>query len=128
MNFGYGEHLTLPRDPMSIGNMIDQWSFLGKKIYVSFSVPSTGNPVTAASEELIPDIQWSEEQQRIWTEAILLTLLGKRAVRGIFWSCFQDPTAPSDLITGLNSGLVNTQQTLKPAFKHFSAARKNLLQ
>ena len=127
MDFGFGEHLTLPRDPMCIGNMVDQWSFLGKKVYVSFSVPSAGSPI-ASTSELTPELQWSEERQRIWTETLLLTLLGKRTVRGIFWSCLQDTISSSDSMTEANYGLVDIQQFLKPAFKHFSAVRKNLLQ
>ena len=126
IDFGCGNHLTLPRDPMTIGNMIDQWSFLGKKVYVSFSVPSAGNPI-AATSELPPETQWTEERQRIWTESLLLTLLGKRAVRGILWSYLQDPINPSDSMAGANYGLVSVRQTLKSAFQHFAAARKNLL-
>jgi hypothetical protein len=126
MDFGCGEHLTLPRDPMSVSSMVDQWSFLGKKVYVSLSVPSAGNPIATASE-LAPDIQWTEEKQKLWTETLLLALLGKRSVRAIFWSCFRDPIAPSNSSTGFNYGLVNSQRDLKSAFKFFSAARKNLL-
>jgi len=125
MNFGNGAHLTLPRDPMNVGNIIDQWSFLGKKVYVSLSVPSAGNPLAPASE---PEMQWSEERQRVWTETLLLTLLGKRTVRGIFWSCLQDSMMPSNSSVSFDYGLMSKQQTLKPAFKHFFAARKNLLQ
>jgi len=125
MDIGSGSHTTLPRDPMSIGNMIDQWSFLGKKVCVSFSVPSAGNPLATASA-LAPEIQWSEEKQKIWTETLLLTLLGKRSVQGIFWSCLQDTPPPAGVMP-FHYGLLNDQQTLKPAFKHFSAARKNLL-
>jgi hypothetical protein len=123
MDYGYGNNLTLPRDPMSVGNMIDQWSFLGKKVYISLSVPSAGCPILTA-----PEIQWTEETQKNWTEALLLTFLSKRSVRGIFWSCLQDPVVPSDSSSGFNYGLINAQQSLKSAFKHFSAARKNLLQ
>lgn len=126
MDIGCGDHFTLPRDPMSVGNMIDQWSFLGKKVYVSFSVPSAGTPVKTA-QDIAPEFQWSEERQKVWTETLLWTLLGKRTVRGIFWSCLQDTSAPSQSLTECNYGLLNTQQTLKSAFKHFSAARKNLL-
>ena len=126
MNFGNGDYQTLPRDPMCVGNMIDQWSFLGKKVYVSLTVPSAGNPI-ATKLQLSPEMQWSEERQRIWTETLLLTLLSKRKVRGVFWSCLQDPMDSSGSMPGLNSGLINAHQTLKSAFKHFSAARKNLL-
>ena len=127
LDIGFGDHLTLPRDPMNVGNMIDQWSFLGKKIYVSLSVPSAGSPVARASK-LAPEIRWSEEKQKVWTETLLLALFGKRSVRGIFWSCLQDPMEPADSTAGFNYGLLDAQKTLKPAFKHFSAARKNLLQ
>ena len=126
MNFGCGEHLTLPRNPMCVGNMIDQWSFLGKRVYVSLSIPSAGNPITTTAE-LDSETLWSEEKQRIWTETLLLTLLGKRTVRGIFWTYLQDTMTPSDSTAGFNYGLINAQQTLKSAFKHFAAARKNLL-
>ena len=126
INFGSGEHQTLPRGPLCIGNMIDQWSYLGKKIYVSLSVPSAGNPITTKSE-LAPDTQWSEERQRIWTETLLSTFLGKRTVRGIFWSCLQDAAVTSHAGTGIDYGLINAQRVLKSAFKHFSVARKNLL-
>ena len=126
IDVGCGEHLTLPRDPMSVGNMIDQWSFLGKKLFVSLSVPSAGYPI-ATSSELAPELQWTEERQRVWTEMLLLTLLGRRMVRGIFWSCLQDPIVPSNVSSGFDYGLLNAQRTLKSAFKHFAAIRKNLL-
>lgn len=127
IDFGSGEHMTFPRDPMTVGNMIDQWSYLGKKIYVSLSIPSEGSPFGSASDPS-QTMPWTEEVQRNWTETLLLTLLGKRSVKGIFWSCLQDPTDPAESMPENNYGLINAQQTLKPAFKHFAAARKNLLQ
>ena len=127
IDIGCGDHLTLPRDPMCVGNMIDQWSFLGKKIYVSLSVPSAGDSIATVAE-LASETQWSEESQRIWTETLLLTLLSKRMVRGIFWSCLQDPIIPGNFAAGFDYGLISVRQTLKPASKHFAALRKNLLQ
>ena len=127
MDFGCGEHRTLPRDPISVGSMIDQWSFLGKKLYVSLSVPSDGNLFEPALESS-PKMTWSEERQRTWTETLLLTLLGKHSVQGIFWSCLQDPKVPAKSTSECNYGLINAQQALKPAFKHFAAAQKKLLQ
>ena len=126
MNFGRGDHLTLPRDPMTVGNMVDQWSFLGKKVYVSFSIPSAGSPL-GISQTRTPELQWSEELQKIWTETMLLVFLGKRTVRGIFWSCMQDPVVSQPSPTESHYGLLNAQQSLKSAFKHFATARKNLL-
>ncbi|MCL2005598.1 MAG: hypothetical protein FWG73_05475 [Planctomycetaceae bacterium] len=127
MDFGFDYRQTFPRDPMSIGNMIDHWSFLGKKVYVSLSIPSAGTPITR-NQELPSEAPWSLERQRTWTEMLLLTFLGKRAVRGIFWTCMSDPARPSDFATEYDYGLLDSHQVLKPAFRHFRAVRKNLLQ
>jgi len=156
MDFGAGNYQTLPRSPICVGNMIDQWSYLGKKLYISFSVPSTGFPLVTESlvtgamvtgtdtttSELLSEMRWTEERQRLWTETLLSTFLSKRTVRGIFWSCLHDSVTVSDstaecdngLINAshinadsINAGRLNAEQTFKPAFKHFTAARKNLL-
>jgi hypothetical protein len=126
IDFGCGEHRTLPRDPMSVGSVIDQWSFLGKKVYISFSIPSAGNPL-ATTSALPQNMQWSEEGQRIWTETLLLTFLSKRSVRGIFWSYLKDSTTSSGVALDGDCGLISTQQALKSAFKHFVAIRKNVV-
>ncbi|MDR0521605.1 MAG: beta-galactosidase [Planctomycetaceae bacterium] len=127
MNFGGGEYLTLPRDPVSIGNMVDQWSFLGKKMLVSISVPSAGN-ILSVPFESGRGLQWSDELQRQWTETLLTTLLGKRLVQGIFWSRLQDGGHLPDNREGeIGCGLVSSNLELKPAVHHFRAATKALL-
>jgi hypothetical protein len=130
INFGFDEHSTLPRDPMAVSNVIDQWSFLGKKIYVMLSVPSSA---TDFDQSIPPEYQWSEGLQQFWTGTLLKTILGKRAVQGIFWTLLQDTDENSEDTKSLNttiipfSGLIDSQRILKLAFKHFTALRKSIL-
>lgn len=134
LHFGLDGRSTLPRDPMAVGAMLDQWGFLGKKIYVSFSVPSSGGSnSTGPGGELPPEIQWSEGLQQYWTESLLKTLLGKRMVQGIFWTPLQDAEESADdtkslePFTSSDSGLIDSHRVLKLAFKHFVAARQSIL-
>jgi hypothetical protein len=119
MNFGFDDRSTLPRDPMSISNMIDQWSFLGKKVFISLSVPSGTD-----SPETDPVYHWSEQQQQVWTEMLLKTILGKRMVHGILWTPLQDPAEPGPQHY---RGLIDSQHVLKSAFKHFTHIRQTML-
>ncbi|MCL2744625.1 MAG: beta-galactosidase [Planctomycetaceae bacterium] len=116
LNFGLDSNSTFPRDPMSINSMLDQWSFLGKRVYVTISVPGGGSDASQAG------FQWTDELQRHWTEMLLTLLMGKRSVRGIFWSVLQDDAE------GINrSGLIYSSRALKPAFHQFAEVNNTLL-
>jgi hypothetical protein len=127
LNFGLDDNSTLPRDLMSISNMLDQWSFLGKKVYVMISVPGSGN-----SEASQAGFQWTDELQRSWTESLIALLIGKRAVRGIFWSVLQGESEQrgseqDSAEPVLRSGLINSSRALKPAFHQFAEISDTLL-
>ncbi|MDR3198606.1 MAG: hypothetical protein LBU34_12130 [Planctomycetaceae bacterium] len=135
INFGFNSRSTLPRDPMAVSHMIDQWSFLGKKVYVTISVPSaSGTDMTGIDQVIPPEYQWSEGLQQIWTEILLRTILGKRMVQGIFWTLLQDTggenpedTKSLDMDSVPFTGLIDSQRVLKLAFKHFVSLRQSLL-
>lgn len=135
LNFGLGVHSTLPRDPMSVGNMIDQWSFLGKKVFVSLSVPSAVSDIADDLDKSIAaELRWSEGLQQYWTESLVMTLLGKRMVQGIFWTPLKDTASavPGDTKTldpyaAPSSGLIDASNTLKMAFKQFASIKKTYL-
>ncbi|MDR2116876.1 MAG: hypothetical protein LBP87_10910 [Planctomycetaceae bacterium] len=134
INFGFNSRSTLPRDPMAVSNMIDQWSFLGKKVYVTMSVPSgAGSDTTDIDQSIPPEYQWSEGLQQFWTEILLRTILGKRMVQGIFWTLLQDTyenqedTKSLDMDSVPFTGLIDSQRVLKLAFKHFVSLRKSIL-
>lgn len=134
LHFGLDEHATLPRDPVAIGTMIDHWSFLGKKVYVSLSVPSNiGNDPFGLGKAIPPELQWSDQFQRQWTEILLSMFLGKRMVQGVFWTPLQDgdenpeDTRSIEPLTTPFSGLIDSSRSLKPAFKKFIDLRRDLL-
>lgn len=134
INFGFDDRSTFPRDPMSVGSMIDQWSFLGKKVYVAFSVPSmVGGDSIDVEQALEPEYQWSEGLQQYWTETLLRMMLGKRSVGGIFWSSLQDPpddvedTKTPELAGATFGGLIDSNCVTKLAFRQFEAVRKSML-
>ncbi len=134
MNLGFDSRCTLPRDPMSISDMFEHWGMLGKKVYASFSVPSSardgffGKPMPASEE-----FQWSEGLQQIWTDLLLRILLARRSVHGIFWRQLQDTVANSESMQFLApdksfcEGLIDSQRVLKLAFKHFVSLRESVL-
>ncbi|MDR0705083.1 MAG: beta-galactosidase [Planctomycetaceae bacterium] len=134
INFGFNNRSTLPRDPMAVSSMIDQWSFLGKKVYVTISVPSAiGSDAAEIDQSIPPEYQWSEGLQQFWTEILLKTILGKRMVHGIFWTLLQDTNENSEDTKSLEmesipfTGLIDSQRVLKLAFKHFVSLRKSIL-
>lgn len=134
LNFGLSDQSTYPRDPMTVSNMIDQWSFLGKKVYVSLSVPSgVSSDPNDPDRAVAPELQWSEGLQQYWTEALISTLMGKRMVQGIFWTSLQDEeeslddTKSLDILQSPYSGLIDSSNVVKLAFKQFVAAKINLV-
>ncbi|MDR0337556.1 MAG: beta-galactosidase [Planctomycetaceae bacterium] len=135
INFGFNNRSTLPRDPMAVSTMIDQWSFLGKNVYVTLSIPSAASAeMTEIDQAIPPEYQWSEGLQQFWTEIMLKTILGKRTVRGIFWTLLQDTNENLEDTKSLDmdlvpfTGLIDSQRVLKLAFKHFIFLRQTILQ
>ncbi|MDR1964190.1 MAG: beta-galactosidase [Planctomycetaceae bacterium] len=134
INFGFNSRSTLPRDPMAVSSMIDQWSFLGKKVYVTLSVPSAiGADFSDIDQSIPPEYHWSEGLQQFWTEILLKTILGKRTVQGIFWTLLQDANENQEDTKSLEmesipfGGLIDSQRVLKLAFKHFVSLRQSML-
>ncbi|MDR1479863.1 MAG: hypothetical protein LBJ00_13095 [Planctomycetaceae bacterium] len=129
MNFGTDNRSTLPRDPVTIGNMVDQWGFLGKKVYVSITVPSSTSGDPLDSEKLQVK-QWSETMQQDWVNLLLNTLLGRRVVQGVFWGILQDVNDDCEDTKVIEpyevpfAGLIDSTRALKPAFQNFIAAKK----
>ncbi len=131
INFGFGRLSTFPRDPLAVASMIDQWSFLGKKVYVSISIPSAAGDADGICQAVEPEYQWSEGLQQYWTEILLRTILGKRMVAGVFWASLQDASETSGENEEYDlppfSGLIDSQRILKLAFKQFEFFRREYL-
>jgi hypothetical protein len=134
IHLGFGEHQTLPRDPMSISNLLDQWCSLGKQIFLAVSVPSSLEPDFSEINDVIePEYRWSEGSQQFWTDILLKTALSKRFIQGVYWFPLQDQSHGQEDTRTLDdtalpfSGLIDSNRVLKLAFKHFVALRQSLL-
>lgn len=134
LHFGFRRNCTYPRDPMALGTLIDHWSFLGKKVFVSLSIPSdfpdSGNfPITFDGQP----IEWDVESQRLWVQMVVRMLLAKRNVHGIIWNSLQDtPRDSDDTKSFVNqvlpySGLFDTERSPKPVFDELAAVRQELI-
>ena len=104
---------TLPRDPMLMGRLIDQWSLWGKKFFISFSVPNQWN----VFQENCP-----KNCQLEWGRRAILTCLTRRNVYGIFWNPLRD--TPEERSTGL----IGTGGQVKPIFHSLAEIQRTLLE
>lgn len=134
LNIGFESFCTYPRDPMAISTLIDQWSFLGKKVYAAISVPS-GFVKDADTDEAFIEAAstWDAAVQQHWAGMLLRILLSKRNVHGVLWTVFQDSSFnPEDTHAfGTQrlpySGLVDSERGVKPAFKELAELRANFV-
>ena len=134
LNFGLDKNASLPRDPLSIISVVEQWSALGKKMFFSLSVPSMLDSQMLDEQKAVNPLNlWSEGLQQRWTEMLLDILIGRRSTHGIFWQTLQDVPKIVEESHRQNSpqspynGLIDEQNTLKLAFKHFTHFRKTYL-
>lgn len=130
LNLGISARSTFPRDPMMLGTLIDQWSHLGKKLYVSLSIPSELGANPALIDEYISlSFDWTRKTQQEWVHRYIPMLISKRTLNGIIWNTLEDfPEGPVGENEGVLrhptfSGLLDTKGKFKPAFRKITAIR-----
>ena len=108
---------TLPRDPMLMGRLIDQWSIWGKKLFLSFSIPCQWNVFqeTRTIDRPMP-------LQSEWAMRMILACLTRQNVHGIFWNPLLDTTEEQ------STGLIGTDGHVKPTFQKIVTLRQALLE
>lgn len=134
LNYGFDCHSTYPRDPMSLGSLVDHWSFLGKKVFVSLSIPSSVEWDVVFSGDA-PDVcaEWNVESQRLWVQSLVRMLLSKRSVQGILWNSLQDAvTGPDDTKSFASpapsrSGLFDVDRAPKPVCSALATLREDFI-
>ncbi|MGI5831626.1 MAG: hypothetical protein ACOX6D_03730 [Thermoguttaceae bacterium] len=99
INYGLSPEATLPRDAFELNWLLDQWSSLGKPLYVSFSVPSAPSLYDPHWDGFDgkPKPIWTLETQQENTHRSFLSLLTRKTIRGIFWNCFDDLATDAEL-------------------------------
>ena len=110
---GMGQRDTLPRDPILLSRHLDQWNIWGKKLFVSFSVPSRWN----GFQERETDDQPKQAQQE-WAVRMILMSLTKRNIHGIFWNPLLDTSGEQP------DGLIGTDGQTKPVLHEIAALRQ----
>ncbi|MGL6225498.1 MAG: hypothetical protein ACRC10_02600 [Thermoguttaceae bacterium] len=153
LNLGLSSRSSLPRDPMLLGRLVDHWASLGKTIYVALSVPSetevfshdillemdedheSGEPAWDVKEDTSgsssdTSFQWTPQFQQEWINRSMYQFLTKRNIQGFFWNQLIDPAVVSEedsLSFMSSSGLIDSQGSMKPAFRKLYALRKAYL-
>lgn len=130
LNLGYWPGGSLPRDPLEISDLIDQWSMLGLPLIVMLTLPSsaaadpaarpgTGQPVTPfLAEELTP------QTHKLLVERLLPMLLAKQCVQALVWNQVFD-AGPQKFP---HAGLFNAEGMPKPALSSLLALRREHLE
>lgn len=125
LNFGYAPYGMSARDRLAISRKLDHWSMLGVPLAVFLTVPSGSGPDPGAKGERTSvvnapvDPRW---QQRT-AEALMSMLMSKRFVQIIVWNQWSDQV-PHRYPHG---GLVDRNDTPKPALEMFQSLRRTLL-
>ncbi len=132
LNIGLADRSSLPRDPVILGRMIDNWSNIGKRIFVSLSVPSDQEDAEDFADGNNDfSFSWDTQVQQEWANRALLMFFTKRNVQGIFWNQLIDPDSleHNDPMSYLSSsGLIDAVGKMKPAFRKIASLRKAYLE
>lgn len=121
------------RDLMQLSNILDEYGGFGKPIYLTLAAPS--EPVTqmmiadTESDQPVDDHAgfwrrpWSPVVQGHWLEATFQIAASKPYVEGVAWQQLLDN---ADIELPL-SGLIGEELRPKPAYRRWTAFRRNLL-
>jgi len=108
LKLGMEPQETLPRNPMLLSRLLDQWGIWGKKLFVSLSVPSQWS--------ILDDSQ--KQVQSEWARQLTLTCLAKQNVHGIFWNPLLDVSGKQ------STGLIGIDGQIKLTFHQIASLRK----
>jgi len=88
LNIGLGPQATAPRDIIEMNRALDLWSLFGKKLFLSYSVPSKAD----TNIDFIDDesVVFDNRTQQEYLQKLLLSFLTRRSVAGISWSQLED--------------------------------------
>lgn len=153
INIGLSNKATLPRDLLTLSTLIDNWSYLGKKLFIGLSIPSEMGADPKKEDEYINlSFDWSLKTQQEMLQRYVQMMLTKRSVCGIFWNQIQDmETEDGDslktnmlfeefdstyILHGSDSiplhfshaGLLDVKGKIKPALKKLAAIRQIYLE
>ena len=114
LKLGMGPQDTLPRDPLFLNRLFDQWGIWGKKLFLSLSVPSRWDIFQESHTD-----HWHKQVQLEWVIRMILLSLTRQNIHGIFWNPLLD-------ISGKQSdGLIGIDGQIKPVFHKIASLRQS---
>ena len=108
IDWGYQPGGTLPRLPLELSQLLDQWSMLGLPLVVFMRVPSSLQPSHQAHSATplagTPAAQWNEELHRALAEKLVKICWSKQSVQGVVWNQTYDADGYQFPHAGLYNG------------------------
>ena len=129
IDWGFQPGGTLPRIPMELSQLLDQWSMLGLPLVVFLSMPSSLEEDPRATAKVTPlpgnfSSQWNAAQQDELASRLTEICWCKQSVQGVIWrQCFDD--GPHVLP---NAGLFDLARKPKPLLKSMHRIGKRYLE
>lgn len=94
INFGYHPGGSLPRGPIAISRLIDNWSLLELPLLVALTLPSSADsdPQAGGKARVLSsrDDEVSPQSQREWIERHVPLILAKNSVQVVLWNQLSD--------------------------------------
>ena len=126
INFGYHPGGSVPRGPLAMSRLIDNWSLLELPLLISLTMPSSAaeDPRTSGKVHVIASSpeDVTPESQVEWIDKHVPLLLAKNVVQIVLWNQLSDAT-PHHYP---NSGLFDANDKPKPCSKHCKKSAKNI--
>ncbi len=129
LNLGYWPAGSLPRGPLEINRLVDQWALLGLPLVPILTIPSSGGPDPHSSPRVggplvsaadsLPSLDW----QKQGAQQLLPLLLAKQSVQAVIWNQTFD-SVPHRFAHG---GLFDAQDRPKPALASLITFRREHL-
>ncbi len=117
MNVGYRPGGTPLRDPLDTSRHLDYWSMLGVPLYVTLTVPSSGDHDPLARRRASVQIQpCGPSYQTEWVNRYIPLFLAKPYIRGVLWNQLRD-SEPHDFAHG---GLFDPRRKPKAALERLA--------
>lgn len=127
INLGYHPGGSVPRGPLAMSRLIDNWSLLELPLLISLTMPSsaTEDPQTNGKAHVVASSpeDVTPESQAEWIEKLIPLLLAKNVVQIVTWNQLSDAT-PHHYP---HSGLFDAEDNAKPALEALQRIRQKYL-
>mgnify|MGYP002623035424 FL=1 len=128
IDWGYRPGGTMPRHPLELSQLIDQWSLLGLPLVIFLTMPSNldadgDKPAKVTAMPGGPFPPWDAAAHSRLASKLVEICWCKQSVQGVFWS----QTFDNDPHGLPHAGLFDVEGSAKPLFKSLREVRERCL-